>query len=98
MKGPTPAQQLEFEKLRAFVAVGFDDVWRSSAMAPEQHPAVVVDRMWRAESPATALKGLRQAAGDVVEMLQDLDGAELIAFEKRLAEVGAPSLADMRAG
>ena len=89
-------QQLEFDKLRAFVAVGFDYVYDSTPIAPEHHPAAVADGMWAA-SPGTALRGLRAAAADVVEMLQDLKGDDLIAFEKRLAENDAPSLAAMRA-
>ena len=96
-KGPTPAQQLEFERLRAFVIAGFEDMCRSSEMPPEQHPAAAVDRMWSEVSPSTALKGLRAAADDVVEMLQDLKGGDLAAFEKRLEDAGAPSLAAMRA-
>ncbi len=83
--------------MRAFVAAGFEYVFRSTPLPPEQHPAAVADRMWAA-SPATGLRGIRLAAADVVEMLQDLKGDDLLAFEKRLAEVGAPSLAAMRAG
>jgi hypothetical protein len=94
-KDPTTAQRLEFEKLRAFVSVGFEDVCRSSAIAPEHLPAAVADRMW-STSPATALKGLRQAAADVVEMFQDFEGADLLTLEGRLAAAGAPSLAAMR--
>lgn len=51
--------------------------------------------MWR-ESPSAALKGLRQAAADVVEMFQDVEGDDLVALERRLATAGAPSLAAMR--
>ena len=71
---------------------------RSSETAREQHPAAVVDRLWREVSPATALKGLRQAATDLVEMLQDREGDAVVAFKKRLVAAGAPSLAEMRAG
>jgi hypothetical protein len=33
MKKTTPAQRLEFEKLRAFIAIGFEDLLRASAVA-----------------------------------------------------------------
>ena len=94
-KNPTNAQRLEFEKLRAFVVVGFENVLRSFSLPPERHPAAVADQMW-ASSPVTALKGLRQAASDVVEMLQDLAGDDLAVMETRLAQANAPSLAGMR--
>ena len=67
----------------------------ASATAPEHVPAAVADRMW-STSPSTALKGLRQAAADVVEMYQDIKGDELAALERRFAAAGAPSLAAMR--
>ena len=51
--------------------------------------------MW-SESPSVALKGLRQAAADVVEMFQDIHGDDLAALEQRFAAAGAPSLAAMR--
>ena len=94
-KDPTTAQRLEFEKLRAFAVVGFEHLYSFSATAPEDHPAAVVDRMW-SESPSAALKGLRQAAADVVEMSRDVEGDDLVALEGRLAAAGAPSLAAMR--
>jgi hypothetical protein len=43
-----------------------------------------------------ALRGLRAAAADVVEMLSDLDRAQEVAIEARLAKAGAPSLSEMR--
>ena len=82
-KPPTTTQRLEFEKLRAFVSVGFQD------------GLAVADRMW-SESPSAALKGIRQAAADVVEMFQDVQGDDLVALEQRFAAAGAPSLAAMR--
>ena len=94
-KAPTTAERLEFERLRAFVAVGFEDMCYASGLAPEHHPVAVVDRMW-STSPSTALKGLRQAAADVVEMFQDIQGDDLVALEERFAAAGAPSLAAMR--
>ena len=93
---PTTTQRLEFEKLRAFVAVGFADMCDASGIAPEHRPVAVVDRMW-SSSPSTALKGLRQAAADVVEMYQDIKDDDLAALEQRFAAAGAPSLAAMRA-
>ena len=53
--------------------------------------------MW-SESPSSALKGLRQAAADVVEMYRDLQGDDLAALEQRFEAAGAPSLAAMRSG
>jgi hypothetical protein len=96
-KPPTAAQQLEFARLRAFVRVGFEDAVSSLPISPEDHPAAVADRIW-AESPALALRGLREAASDVVEMLQDLRGPQEAAFEARLAAAGAPALSEMRGG
>jgi hypothetical protein len=94
-RNPTPSQQLEFARLRAFVATGFEDVASTLSLPPEHHPAVVADKFW-AESPGAALRGLRAAAADVVEMLQDLNGPALAAVELRLAQAGAPSLSAMR--
>ena len=94
-KHPTTAQRLEFEKLRAFVAVGFEDIVRSSAVPATHHPAAIADRLWAA-APSTALTGLRQAAYDVVEMFQDLAGDDLDAMEERFAKAGAPSLCELR--
>ena len=94
-KSPTAGQRLEFETLRAFVTVGFEDTLGASGLPPEHHPSAVADRMW-SESPTIALKGLRQAAADVVEMFQDIKGDDLAALEQRFAVAGAPSLAAMR--
>ena len=94
-KPPTATQRLEFDKLRAFMAVGFEEMCSASGMAPEQHPVAIADRIW-SESPSAALKGLRQAAADVVEMYQDMQGDDLAALERRFAAAGAPSLAAMR--
>lgn len=94
-KSPTVEQQQEFARLRAFVAAVFDDVLASQPHQPEHHPGAVADRMW-ARSPALAVRGIRAAASDCVEMLQDLDGPELAAFEARLSAAGAPALSEMR--
>jgi hypothetical protein len=94
-KTPSSAQQLEFVRLRAFVTVGFERVIATLPLSPDHHPAAVADGIW-AQSPALALRGLREAASDVVEMLQDLQGPQLAAFDARLAKAGAPTLSDMR--
>lgn len=93
-KKPTPGEQLEFAQLRAFVATSFEDCAGMSLPA-ETAPAAVADRMW-ARSPGLALRGLRAAAADAVEMLKDLEGPGLAAFEARLAQAGAPSFSAMR--
>ena len=81
--------------MRAFITVGFEHVIATLPLSPDQHPAAAADRIW-AQSPALALRGLREAASDVVEMLQDLHGPQLAAFDARLAKAGAPTLSDMR--
>jgi hypothetical protein len=96
-KPPTADQALEFAQLRAFVRVGFEDAIASLPLSPEDHPVAVADRMW-AESSALALRGLREAASDVIEMLQDLRGTQLAAFDARLAKAGGPTLSEMRKG
>jgi hypothetical protein len=75
-KTPSSAQQLEFVRLRAFITVGFEHVFATRSLSPDHYPAAVADRIW-AQSPALALRGLREAASDVVEMLQDLDGSQV---------------------
>jgi len=96
-KPPTADQQLEFTQLKAFVTVGFEDAVATLPLSPEDYPAAVADRMW-VESPTLALRGLREAASDVIEMLRDLQGPRLAAFDARLAKAGATTLSDMRRG
>ena len=81
--------------MRAFITVGLEHVIATLPLSPDHHPAAVADGIW-AQSPALALRGLREAASDVVEMLQDLQGPQLAAFDARLAKAGAPTLSDMR--
>lgn len=95
MRKPTADQLAEFAQLKAFVIVGFEDAVTTLRLPPDDRPAAVADRMW-GESPAVALRGLRIAAADVVEMLQDLHGSELAAFDARLAKAGAPAFTEMR--
>ena len=96
-KPPTLSQQLEFARLRAFVVAGYEHVLSDLPAMPETHPGAVADKMWE-EGHRRALRGLREAAADVVELMQDLDDAQLAAFELRLKQAGAPSLAAMREG
>lgn len=77
------------------MSVGFEDVIAAVPQPGDDHPAAVADRMW-AESPARALRGLREAALDVVELLRDVHGSQLSAFDARFANAGAPTLSDMR--
>jgi hypothetical protein len=91
------SQRLEFARLRAFVVAGYEHVLSDLPAMPETHPGAVADRMWE-EGPGPALRGLREAAADVVELMQDLDDAQLAAFELRLKQAGAPSLSAMREG
>ena len=88
---PTPDQELEFTRLRAFVVVGFE----SLSFPVESQVGRTADAFW-AKSPSMALRGLRQAVSDVVEMTQDLEGLALDDLEARLREAGAPSLRSMR--
>jgi hypothetical protein len=92
---PSPTQKAEFQRLLAFVTIGFEQYAGSLPVAPDQTPAALATAAW-AESPSVALQGLREAARDVVEMSQDLDGVALVAFEQRLANAGAPALYTMR--
>jgi hypothetical protein len=96
-KPPTLSQQLEFARLRAFVVAGYEHVLSDLPAMAETHPGAVADKMWEEGHPR-ALRGLREAAADVVELMQDLDDAQLAAFELRLKEAGAPSLSAMREG
>jgi hypothetical protein len=94
-KQPTQAQRAEFSRLRAFVQTLFETVWTGRGLSTDNHPSVVADRMW-VRSPTSALRGIRQAATDMVEATQDFEGASLGELESRLAAAGAPSLACMR--
>jgi hypothetical protein len=96
-KQPTLTQQLEFARLRAFVVAGYEHVLSDLPAMAEAHPGAVADKMWE-EGHRRALRGLREAAADVVELMQDLDDAQLAAFEQRLKQAGAPSLSAMREG
>jgi len=42
------------------------------------------------------LSGIRQAANDVLEMSQDLEGKDLAKLDKKLEELNLPSLSNMR--
>jgi hypothetical protein len=43
-----------------------------------------------------SLRGLREAARDMVEMCQDINGDQLVALDARLARAGLPTLSLMR--
>jgi hypothetical protein len=94
-KPPTPGQELEFARLRAFVVAGYEHVLADLPALPETHPGDVADKMW-AEGADPALRSLREAAADVVDMIEDLEAPQLEAFEERLERAGAPSLSAMR--
>jgi hypothetical protein len=94
---PTSAERLEFTRLRAFVVAAYEHVLTGLPALPETHPGEAADKMW-AEGPGPALSSLREAAADVVEMMQELDEPQVEAFEQQLARAGAPSLAGMRQG
>jgi hypothetical protein len=63
-------------------------------LSAEHHPGAAADQLWQ-RAPATALRGLRAGAADMVEATQDLDAASLAELEGRLERAGAPSLASM---
>ena len=96
-KQPTSSQQLEFARLRAFVVAGYEHALSDLPAMAETHPGAVADKMWE-EDHRRALRGLREAAAEVVELMQDLDDAQLATFEQRLKQAGAPSLSAMREG
>src|SRR5688572_19894310 len=97
-KPPTPAQQAEYTRLRAFVETAFESgVFGDLAgLRADAHPSAALDSLWACSSPALALKGLRSSVSDVVEATQDWGDAAVAALESRLAAAGAPSLAAMR--
>lgn len=91
----SPEKEVEYAELSAFV-----DVWATDFLGieptSEMHPSNVLVRIAAAESKAKALAGLRQAANDAVESLQDLTVAQVAALDAKLRLAGVITLSEMR--
>jgi hypothetical protein len=90
-KSLTSAQQAEYDRLKAFLAVACDERFGSPNDSPEVHPLAVLDRL-QGGSAAGALRGLREAVRDMIEAYKDAPDVERERLEVRLAASGAPSL------
>ena len=64
-------------------------------ITPETDPRRIIDR-FAAVSRVRALKGLRDAANDLVEMTKDLQGSELKALNDVLTEAGTGTITHFR--
>jgi hypothetical protein len=88
-------EQAEFDALRAFIKTVWDFAALGAVASEGQQIGGTIDAMKETLAPSAALKGIREAANDMVEMTKDLAGADLKRLEVLLREAGAPSLESM---
>lgn len=67
----------------------------SALLQDEVDPRRQLDRFAQ-QSPKMALKGLRQAVNDLLEMTQDFHSAQLEELERLLRDAGAPTISELR--
>ena len=75
----------EIEQLRGFSLAVLESI--GLALSPESLEPIRTTR---------SLRGLREAARDMVEMCQDLTADQVAAFDLRLVDDGLPTLTQMR--
>jgi len=84
-----------YDQMRAWMAVLAPELFPHSS--PETNPINVLDRIY-AESPANARKGLAMAIGDSVDFSNDWPPERVMALDRRLNDMGLPTLSEIRAG
>src|SRR5262245_40206246 len=92
----TNAQQAEYERLKAFLAVALER-FVSPSESPEEHPLAALGRL-EMRSPAGALRGLREAVRDMIDMYELAPEVERERLDVRLTARGAPSLRSVQQG
>jgi hypothetical protein len=83
------------EELGSATRLGEADTFHPPSLQDEIDPRRQLDRFAQ-QSPKMALKGLRQAINDLLEMTRDFHGAQLEELDRLLGDAGAPTISELR--
>ena len=96
MKPLSGIEAEEFRTLKRFFDLLSPRMLPLELVTRDTDPVLILERM-AAAAPARALKGLREAVRDLLEMTQDLRGPELAELDQFLSSNGAPTITQLRA-
>lgn len=91
----SPDKEHEYSELISFVSIFATHAWNVDPADPV-HPASVAVYIAKNFGRAQALIGVRQAANDAIESLQDFTVQQLASLEAKLKQAGSVTLAEMR--